>query len=54
MSIAIDFNDLSVGINDIPGERADALNRTINGFFEETIEDWDFMDTLRELEEETE
>lgn len=54
MSFAIDYNDLSIGANDIPGERADTLNRTINELFCETIEDWDFLDTLRELEEETE
>ena len=50
-AIAIDFNDLTVGTNDIPGERADALNRTINGFFDETIEDYDLWETIKELEE---
>lgn len=51
MGFAIDYNDLSVGINDIPGERADALNRNINGLFEETIEDWDLWEAIKELEE---
>lgn len=47
----VDFNDLTVGINDIPGERSDALNRTINNLFDETIEDYDLLEAIKELEE---
>ena len=51
MSFAIDFNDLAIGTNDIPGERSDALYREINGLFDETIEDYDLWEAIMELEE---
>ena len=51
MGFAIDFNDLSIGVNGIQGERADALRNSINAVFEDTLEDYDIWDALRELEE---
>ena len=51
MSFAIDFNDMSVGINEIPGERSDALYREINGLFTDTLDDYDLWETIKELEE---
>lgn len=51
MGFAIDFNDLSIGVNDIQGERADALRNSINAVFEDTLNDYDLLEAIKELEE---
>lgn len=46
MALVVDYNDLTVGVNEVQGERADTFRRDLESMFNETIEDYGYVYNL--------